>query len=261
MRAAESAQFFCIDSSLSSLADEGEKKDKAAPTTSPTSSITTTASNDVSTPSTSLSSDKRSLALMHRVSAVEKYIEDIQAKLFLCKQDTKSFSSGRGMLLKAAPLIHIFTHILLCKHPIVSALTLEKISKQFGNIDENISNFLTQWEESKSALNTLLEDEQSKLNTIMSLPSPPSSPRDFHHNSNDESSSSSFSHSLNTQLSRSKSYSGGYSSISNRPSFSKNRLQRIQSLKTKNRNVMEPKSLPPIKTTTTASASSKAVSE
>jgi hypothetical protein len=36
---------------------------------------------------------------MHRVSAVEKHIEDIQAKLFLCKQDTRLLSYGRGMIL------------------------------------------------------------------------------------------------------------------------------------------------------------------
>lgn len=42
-------------------------------------------------------SDSRSITLMHRVSALEKHVEDIQAKLFLCKQDTKSLSSGRGI--------------------------------------------------------------------------------------------------------------------------------------------------------------------
>lgn len=41
-------------------------------------------------------SDGRTLTLMHRVSAVEKHIEDIQAKLFLCKQDTRLLSYGRG---------------------------------------------------------------------------------------------------------------------------------------------------------------------
>lgn len=42
------------------------------------------------------SSDARSLTLMHRVSALEKHVQDIQAKLFLCKQETKTLSSGRG---------------------------------------------------------------------------------------------------------------------------------------------------------------------
>lgn len=47
--------------------------------------------------SSSHHSDSRSITLMHRVSALEKHVEDIQAKLFLCKQDTKSLSSGRGI--------------------------------------------------------------------------------------------------------------------------------------------------------------------
>lgn len=41
-------------------------------------------------------SDKRSSNLLLRVSTVETFIEDIQAQLFLCKQDTKSLSSGKG---------------------------------------------------------------------------------------------------------------------------------------------------------------------
>lgn len=48
---------------------------------------------------TDTTSDGRTLTLMHRVSAVEKHIEDIQAKLFLCKQDTRLLSYGRGMIL------------------------------------------------------------------------------------------------------------------------------------------------------------------
>ncbi|KAL0574708.1 hypothetical protein ABG067_009101, partial [Albugo candida] len=45
---------------------------------------------------TSALSERRSSNLMLRVSAVEKYMEDVQANIFLCKQDTKALSSGRG---------------------------------------------------------------------------------------------------------------------------------------------------------------------
>ncbi|CAO3613320.1 unnamed protein product [Mucor hiemalis] len=144
-------------------------------------------------------SDKRSSNLMLRVSTVEKYMEDIQAQLFLCKQDTKSLSSGR-----------------------VSSISLEKMSKRFNHIDESFTHLIAQWEESKNALNTLLETEQSLL------PSPPSSPRN--QQSFDDV----------THLHRSRSYNG--TSTHNPPT----RLHRIQSLNTKNR-----RELPPINTTIT----------
>ncbi|KAI8095401.1 hypothetical protein BDF21DRAFT_5567 [Thamnidium elegans] len=165
-------------------------------------------------------SDARSLTLMHRVSALEKHVEDIQAKLFLCKQDTKSLSSGR-----------------------VSVLGLERMSKRFNHIDQHIIHLLRQWEESKTTLNTLLEDEQSKLTAITLLPSPPSSPRgnSFHEESI---------HSIN-EVSRSRSFSGGFNHTS-LPSFTKNRLKRIQSLKTNNSSrilVKKQDTLAPIKTT------------
>lgn len=104
------------------------------------------------------------------------------------------------------------------------------MSKRFSHIDENITTLLTQWEESKNALNIMLEDQQSKLNSIALLPSPPSSPRDFR-----PSEEESF-------VGLTRSFSG------NLPSFSKNRLQRIQSLKTNNRR--ELKILAPIRTDT-----------
>ncbi|OAD08193.1 hypothetical protein MUCCIDRAFT_154854 [Mucor lusitanicus CBS 277.49] len=105
-------------------------------------------------------SDSRCITLMHRVSVVEKHMEDIQAKLFLCKQDTKSLASGR-----------------------VSSFGLKKISKRFSHIDESMNSLIKQWEESKHSLDALLEEEQSKLkSTFTSLPSPPSSPRDFRQN-------------------------------------------------------------------------------
>ncbi|KAI9260447.1 hypothetical protein EDC94DRAFT_674267 [Helicostylum pulchrum] len=174
-----------------------------------TTAIETVCSPTVITPvqqkdsSPSASSDTRSLTLMHRVSALEKHVEDIQAKLFLCKQDTKSLSSGR-----------------------VSVLGLERMSKRFNHIDQHIRQLLTQWEESKMTLNTLLEDEQSKLTTIALLPSPPSSPRG-------KSFQEESIHSIN-EVSRSKSCSGGeFNNTTNSlPSLTKNRLRRIQSLKT-----------------------------
>ncbi|KAG1097423.1 hypothetical protein G6F42_018182 [Rhizopus arrhizus] len=105
-------------------------------------------------------SDERCITLMHRVSAVEKYMEDIQAKLFLCKQDTKSLASGR-----------------------VSSFSLKRISKRFSHVDESMNSLVKQWEESKHSLDVLLEEEQSKLkSTFTLLPSPPSSPRDFRQN-------------------------------------------------------------------------------
>jgi hypothetical protein len=103
------------------------------------------------------------------------------------------------------------------------------MSKRFNHIDDTIINLLSQWEESKHSLNALLEDEQLKLKTSSALPSPPASPRDFRQqlqygedpdNINDSSS-------LMTNLSRSRSYSGG----TRTSSFTKNRLHRIQSLK------------------------------
>ncbi|KAL9545453.1 hypothetical protein PS6_008215 [Mucor atramentarius] len=105
-------------------------------------------------------SDERCITLMHRVSAVEKHMEDIQAKLFLCKQDTKSLASGR-----------------------VSSFSLKRISKRFSHVDESMNSLIKQWEESKHSLDALLEEEQSKLkSTFTLLPSPPSSPRDFRQN-------------------------------------------------------------------------------
>lgn len=64
--------------------------------------------------SASSHSDTRSITLMHRVSALEKHVEDIQAKLFLCKQDTKSLSSGRGKKkIKLETLQFVFLIFLL----------------------------------------------------------------------------------------------------------------------------------------------------
>lgn len=150
---------------------------------------------------TSSISDGRCITLMHRVSVVEKHMEDIQAKLFLCKQDTKSLVSGRGTVYKDMIYTICIADISLL---LVSNFSLKRISKRFSHIDENMSSLLRQWEESKHSLNSLLNDEQSKLKTTFaSLPSPPSSPRDFRQNtySADEESNAS----LMSHMSRSRS--------------------------------------------------------
>ena len=73
-------------------------------------------------------------------------------------------------------------------------------------MDESFIHLLKQWEESKNAINVLLEDEQSKLKTVPLLPSPPLSPRNRQSFDEEES-------------------------RFNRSSFSNHRLQRIHSLK------------------------------
>lgn len=144
---------------------------------------------------------------------------------------------------------------------IVSTLSLERISKRFNHINDSFVHLLTQWEESKNALNVLLEDEQSKLSAIALLPSPPSSPRNQKSFHDDPNSISSHIMTKNEgfHLSRSKSFNGSSSSNNSvsahrSSSFSKNRLQRIQSLKTNNRIKVE-KPLPPIHTTPSSSSS------
>lgn len=122
------------------------------------------------------------------------------------------------------------------------------MSKRFNHINESFVHLLTQWEESKNALNVLLQDEQSKLSTITLLPSPPSSPRNqkFFHDDFNSISSSMMTNESSFHLSRSRSYNG--SSSNHRSSFSKNRLQRIQSLKTNSKIIVEPLPIPPFKT-------------
>ncbi|KAI8642083.1 hypothetical protein BD408DRAFT_417050 [Parasitella parasitica] len=153
-----------IDSTEKPAKEDDEKISLTAGALSDTSSV-----NE----ETSIS-DARCITLMHRVSVVAKHIEDMQAKLFLCRQDTKSLASGR-----------------------VSSISLKRIDKRFAHIDENMVSLLKQWEESKNSLKSLLEEEQSKLKlTFTSLPSPPSSPRDSRQNvySADEESASLMSH-------------------------------------------------------------------
>jgi hypothetical protein len=73
------------------IAEKTESTDTKSTTASSTSSHSSFADT-----SEGWQSDGRTLTLMHRVSAVEKHIEDVQAKLFLCKQDTRLLSYGRG---------------------------------------------------------------------------------------------------------------------------------------------------------------------
>ncbi|CAO3615243.1 unnamed protein product [Mucor fragilis] len=73
--------------------------------------ISTQSDTSRSSDETSIS-DGRCITLMHRVSVVEKHLEDIQAKLFLCKQDTKSLASGRGIISSC-----------ILKHSVLTILT------------------------------------------------------------------------------------------------------------------------------------------
>lgn len=77
-------------------------------------------------------------------------------------------------------------------------------------MDDNMQTLISQWQESKQALNDMMEDQQSKLDSIALLPSPPSSPRDFRPSSSSE------------EGGLTRSFSG---------SFSKNQLQRMHSFK------------------------------
>ncbi|KAI8328391.1 hypothetical protein EDC96DRAFT_72375 [Choanephora cucurbitarum] len=146
--------------------------------------------------------DEKALTLMHRVSALEKYIEDIQAKLFLCKQDARLLTSHR-----------------------VSVFSLERMNKRFGSIEETMNHLNNQWEESKMSLNALLSHEEIKLkSSLSSLPSPPISPT-----SNEHTDTQPDRLPKNT-LNRSQSLN----SFNRKHSFNQNRLSRIQSLKLKN---------------------------
>ncbi|KAI8887950.1 hypothetical protein K501DRAFT_241375 [Backusella circina FSU 941] len=106
---------------------------------------------DVIPTSPDVTSDTRSSAsLINRLLAVEKHLEDIQVSLFLCKQDMKSLSSGRGTM-----------------H------SLERMNRRFDTLDKTIPYLLNQWKESKTALQVMLQQDTSISG---GLPSPPSSP-------------------------------------------------------------------------------------
>ncbi|KAI8887044.1 hypothetical protein K501DRAFT_212747 [Backusella circina FSU 941] len=101
--------------------------------------------------SSDVTSDTRIIGLMHRLLAFEKHMKDVQAHLYLSKQDAKLLSSGR-----------------------VKAYPVEKIAARFNKIDDLLPQLLNQWQESKAAFMEL--DEQSKLKINSPLPSPPTSP-------------------------------------------------------------------------------------
>ncbi|KAL0083228.1 hypothetical protein F4703DRAFT_1929909 [Phycomyces blakesleeanus] len=96
--------------------------------------------------------DPRAQTLLHRFNVLENYIRNIQSKIFLCKHDTKTFTSGRG-----------------------SAYSIERIGERFGTIDQDFSHMLSQWEETKETLLGFTRQEISPRTS--QLPSPPTSPR------------------------------------------------------------------------------------
>lgn len=124
------------------------------------------------------------------------------------------------------------------------------MSKRFSDIDHHFIQLLQQWEESKTTLNTFIEDEQSKLTEITLLPSPPSSPRgqfSFHPEQEQNQQQDQVITSKKSQSFHG--FSGNHFHHHHQdslPSFTKNRLKRIQSLKT--RIVIEKPTLAPIQT-------------
>ncbi|KAI8982431.1 hypothetical protein BDF20DRAFT_1000386 [Mycotypha africana] len=113
---------------------------------------------------TTSSFDGRALALMHRISAIEKLMEDMQASLFLCKQDTRLVSgnstnsncSSSNRRFSSSAQYHL----------------VDRLNRRFEHLDREIKNLCHQWEESKQSLNYLLSLEDKKE----LLPSPPASP-------------------------------------------------------------------------------------
>ncbi|KAI9029820.1 hypothetical protein CLU79DRAFT_715889 [Phycomyces nitens] len=96
--------------------------------------------------------DPRAQTLLHRFNVLENYVRNIQSKIFLCKHDTKTFSSGRG-----------------------SAYSMERIGERFTTIDQDFSQMLSQWEETKETLSGFTRQDSSPRTSL--LPSPPTSPR------------------------------------------------------------------------------------
>ncbi|KAF7721439.1 hypothetical protein EC973_004684 [Apophysomyces ossiformis] len=97
--------------------------------------------------------------LLHRLNTLEKYIQNVQAKLFLCRYDMRALHRDRGKNLNLIRNDSVF----------------QIIGDRFGNIDQDFSHMLDQWEESKDVLLAISEKQHRK--STVSLPSPPSSPR------------------------------------------------------------------------------------
>jgi hypothetical protein len=109
---------------------------------------------------------------MHRLLAFEKHMKDVQAHLYLSKQDAKLLSSGRGMAKKMKSLNRKKSLYFIAKA--VKAYPVQKIAARFNKIDDLLPQLLSQWQESKAAFMEL--DEENKLNMKSPLPSPPISP-------------------------------------------------------------------------------------
>ncbi|KAI8983030.1 hypothetical protein BDB01DRAFT_906163 [Pilobolus umbonatus] len=111
--------------------------------------------NESGNTSNESTTDKLSSQFIHRMSAVDKYMEDIMHQWALCKQDTNTLNNGQ-----------------------VKFSTLRKLEKRFLFIDQNMQELLVQWKGSMSSLDHLLADENKLvIATHNILPSPPSSPR------------------------------------------------------------------------------------
>ncbi|KAI7862782.1 hypothetical protein BDF14DRAFT_1466307 [Spinellus fusiger] len=117
-----------------------------------------------------MQSDPRAQALLHRFNMLENYVRNVQSKLFLCRHDTKTFFGGKS-----------------------AAYSFERIVERFGSIDQDLMHMIKQWDESKDALMGLTQQDTSSSagaagatftstststsTSAISLPSPPSSPR------------------------------------------------------------------------------------
>ncbi|KAI7885363.1 hypothetical protein K492DRAFT_171877 [Lichtheimia hyalospora FSU 10163] len=86
--------------------------------------------------------DPRVNVLLHQYAALEKHVRNIQSKLLLCRQDTRCNQQNQS---------------------------LERIGDRLGMIEQDITQMLTQWEETTEAYRKLSSASHS-------LPSPPSSP-------------------------------------------------------------------------------------
>lgn len=91
--------------------------------------------------------DPRVNVLLHQYAALEKHVRNIQSKLLLCRQDTRCNQS------------------------------LERIGDRLNMIEQDMTQMLTQWEETTEAYRKLSSASQS-------LPSPPSSPAGSNNSSN-----------------------------------------------------------------------------
>ncbi|KAI9300011.1 hypothetical protein BJ944DRAFT_36323 [Cunninghamella echinulata] len=90
--------------------------------------------------------------LLNHLNTLEKQLRNIQTKITLCRQD------GNGFLHNNKS----------------STYSFDRIRTRFNNLEQDISHFQIQWNESKNNVNAMYKYER-KL-SIESLPSPPTSP-------------------------------------------------------------------------------------